>query len=171
MNRKLYMISFVVNVIFSSFLCGMQNAGEPSRLTDDCAFDCFFGRTERIVQAIDDDPSLIEAVDYRGKTLLAIAARSGYVDIVEALLQRRANINTVDQDGSSALMHAAANPRGFAMVKYLVDQGADLTLVHCKKQKKVHEIAMGKAEQTTSPGLVGIAQMLTQAYKKQHEPE
>ncbi|MCX5922815.1 MAG: ankyrin repeat domain-containing protein [Candidatus Dependentiae bacterium] len=171
MNRKLFVISLIVNVTFSSFLFGMQENSEMLRLTDDCAFDCYFGYKEKIAQAVHDDPNVVHAVDYRGKTLLAIAARAGHVDIVDFLLKREADINAVDNDGCSVLMYAAANPQGLATVKCLIDKGADLTIKHPKKQKMVHEIAVSKVTQTTSPGLIAIAQVLEQVYKKQHEPE
>ena len=62
-----------------------------------------------------------------GRELIHEAARRGHVDAVQALLQRGADLNAVDQMGRTALMDAAWEGHP-AVVKALLEAGADATI-------------------------------------------
>jgi len=79
------------------------------------------------------DPSKVNHVDKSGKTALMTAARQGREPVVQALLALGANINHVvpSNPGAATALQAALDVADFkeehlAMVKYLLDQGADV---------------------------------------------
>jgi uncharacterized protein len=65
----------------------------------------------------------------KGNTLLHIAAKKGYIDIVQYLLERstKEQINSRKQNGMTPAMLAVQNNHLFVL-KCLFDAGADLTL-------------------------------------------
>jgi hypothetical protein len=68
--------------------------------------------------------------DIRGETRLASACRMGNLDMFEALLKARADVNVVRNDGASALQLAmvSENDRSFEMFSSLIQAGADVKL-------------------------------------------
>lgn len=64
--------------------------------------------------------------DERGRTPLAYASRSGYASIVEALIQKGANMEQRDRDGRTPLSLAADGFETEAVVKMLCDSGAQI---------------------------------------------
>ena len=77
------------------------------RLVDsNSAPDCMYS----LLQYMDRDKILLAAANMRGETLLMTAAYYGRLDWVECLLKEegvRHTINAADEDGVTALMHAA----------------------------------------------------------------
>lgn len=62
-----------------------------------------------------------------GLTALLFAARQGQMDTAKALLDAKANINSVDSDGNSALVLAILNSH-YDLTQMLIDRGADVNL-------------------------------------------
>src|SRR6185503_3235131 len=56
---------------------------------------------------------------------LLVAVVGGCVDVVQLLLERKANVNVKDQDGMTALIKAAAGNMP-EIVRVLLDRGADM---------------------------------------------
>ena len=57
-----------------------------------------------------------------------VAAYSNHADAARLLLDRRANVNAKSSDGLTALL-AGADRGGGALIKTLVEKGADVNLV------------------------------------------
>ena len=66
-----------------------------------------YGDTEELRDMIKRNASLIESTDEHGRTLLYLACKSGFTDIVKMLLENDADNNKIQRDGSTPL-HAAA---------------------------------------------------------------
>jgi len=58
-------------------------------------------------------------------TALMVAAASGYTELSVLLMDRGANPSLVDQGGYTALHYAALDPKSAALVKALLDRGAN----------------------------------------------
>jgi len=108
------------------------------------------GRTDRLAQQLDSDPSLaqrrfpeldIGGTAYRrmrlnGATLLHVAAEYGNVDAARLLIDRgadanaRAMIDAQGVGGQTPIFHAASQffDYGLPMVQFLVERGADLSI-------------------------------------------
>jgi ankyrin repeat protein len=139
--------------ILSTCIDLLLNAGGKSKYQDPAVMAVIRNRLNDLAKLLDSDPSLIHrhfpALDIgttaarlltlRGATLLHVAAEFGNLEAVRLLLDRGAGVNakaTVDIDGiggQTAIFHAATQGGdcGFSIVKFLVDQGADLS-VHAK---------------------------------------
>eukprot|EP00568_Trieres_chinensis_P000210 CAMPEP_0183305812 /NCGR_PEP_ID=MMETSP0160_2-20130417/10437_1 /TAXON_ID=2839 ORGANISM="Odontella Sinensis, Strain Grunow 1884" /NCGR_SAMPLE_ID=MMETSP0160_2 /ASSEMBLY_ACC=CAM_ASM_000250 /LENGTH=435 /DNA_ID=CAMNT_0025469085 /DNA_START=45 /DNA_END=1352 /DNA_ORIENTATION=- len=88
------------------------------------AFDfAISGYTEALVRALDRDSAMLNEQDDSGRTLLYIAARSGYYDTCEALLKRGASTGGCSCDFSTPL-HAAAFFGHSLVCSLLVEYGA-----------------------------------------------
>jgi hypothetical protein len=75
-----------------------------------------------------------------GDTYLHVAARKGYLEIVELLLEKGAAINAQNRFGATPLMAAAANERK-EVVKLLMERGADDTIKN-KFDQGAHTMAI-----------------------------
>lgn len=95
-----------------------------------------YGATPLSVAAVDPDPAIltsllkagarVESANAEGETPLMVVARSGNVEAAKVLLQRRANVNAVEQwGGQTALMWATAQKHP-DMVKVLIKAGAQV---------------------------------------------
>lgn len=62
-----------------------------------------------------------------GLTALLFAARQGQIDTAKALLDAKANINSVDSDGNNALILAILNSH-YDLTEMLIERGADVNL-------------------------------------------
>ena len=58
-------------------------------------------------------------------TVLSIAARNGYLDIVRLLAEKGANVNAVDAWGNSALLLALEKEQ-YDVAEFLINAGADV---------------------------------------------
>ncbi|POM78898.1 Ankyrin repeat domain containing hypothetical protein 52 [Phytophthora palmivora] len=72
---------------------------------------------------LDVGRAAVDARDWKGYTPLMVAAKRGYVEIVQVLLSRGANIEAVNDDGNRALEIASRNGRT-AVVQLLLENGA-----------------------------------------------
>jgi len=128
----------------------LVEAGCASRHKIPGLLDILRGRTGRLVEQLDSDPSLhhsrfpeldIGSTAYRrmrlnGATLLHLAAEYGNVDAARLLLDRGADVNAraeIDAGGvggQTPVFHAASQfyDYGLPMVQFLVERGADLGL-------------------------------------------
>lgn len=94
------------------------------------------GETETAIRLLQENPSLLEACDRHGGTLLHIAAQQCNAELVAWLLERGATVRKRDVRGLTALDRAALaveprNDRGVrfpAVARLLLEHGADLTV-------------------------------------------
>src|SRR2546429_4618142 len=83
------------------------------------------GRTERVAELLDRDPSLVNAYSSDGFYPLGLAAFFAHPDTVRLLLSRGADVAQVAHNAMKVQpLHAAAAGRSFEAVKLLVDAGA-----------------------------------------------
>ncbi len=128
----------------------LVEAGCTSRHKVPALLDLLRGRTDRLAEQLDSDPSLIHKrfpefdigstafrrMRLNGATLLHVAAEYGNVEAARLLLDRGADVNApaeIDErgiGGQTPLFHAASQfyDYGLPMVEFLVERGADLTV-------------------------------------------
>jgi ankyrin repeat protein len=70
-------------------------------------------------------PENVDTEGPQGRTPLIEAAINGHLSVVKFLVERGADVNKVDADGSSALL-AAASGGHLPIVEYLIEHGADI---------------------------------------------
>ena len=81
----------------------------------------------RTTVLLDANPDLVNAVTSKDVTPLMLAVMGGHADIAGLLLDRGANINARDFEGSTALLWAVAD-RNEDIARLLLSRGADWTL-------------------------------------------
>ena len=81
------------------------------------------GREGQLAFMLDREPTLLEARDHTGATPLILAAREGYQNHVELLLDRGADMEASDNAGFTALMHAGLYGQG-TVARTLMRAGA-----------------------------------------------
>ncbi|MHB0937176.1 MAG: SUMF1/EgtB/PvdO family nonheme iron enzyme [Armatimonadota bacterium] len=107
------------------------------------------------------DPTLLNAPDAEGRTLLIVAAAWGHQPIVTFLLDSGAEVNRVDNNNCSAL-HWAAWQGHRAVVQMLLDRNIDVTLKDKKgrtaqqfaeqqKQAEIAKLIADYGKRTTTP--------------------
>lgn len=130
------------------------------------------GNTAAAIRLLTADKSLIQACDRHGGTPLHLAAQTGNEELVEWLLQRRANVRKQDISGLTPLDRAAiaARPendmaqRFPAVARQLLDHGAEVTIraaVALADTERVREGITGNRgllrEIGSSGGLLSVA--------------
>ena len=106
------------------------------------------GRTERVAELLDRDPSLVNAYSSDGFYPLGLAAFFAHPDTVRLLLSRGADVAQVARNPMKVQpLHAAAAGRSFGAVKLLVDAGAPVNGKQEKGWAPLHEaVRQGNAE-------------------------
>ncbi|XP_011794881.1 PREDICTED: ankyrin repeat and SAM domain-containing protein 6 isoform X2 [Colobus angolensis palliatus] len=86
------------------------------------------GNFQLVKEIADEDPSHVNLVNGDGATPLMLAAVTGQLALVQLLVERRADVDKQDSvHGWTALMQATYHGNK-DIVKYLLNQGADVTL-------------------------------------------
>jgi uncharacterized protein len=110
---------------------------EAERLASGRELDVFeasaLGRTERVCELVDADPSLVNAYGDDGFHPVGLASFFGHVETASALYERGADANQVARNEhiQTAAIHAAAAAEGkdeatrYELVKLALDHGAD----------------------------------------------
>jgi uncharacterized protein len=110
---------------------------EAERLAPGRELDVFeasaLGRTERVRELVDADPSLVNAYGDDGFHPVGLASFFGHVETATLLYERGADANQVARNEhiQTAAIHAAAAAEGkdeaarFELVKLALDHGAD----------------------------------------------
>ncbi len=78
-----------------------------------------------VAVCIDDDPELVNAADEKDFTLLHMAARDGNLRLALLLINRGADIDTIDGEHRASPLGWAAFFGRTEMVEILIDAGAD----------------------------------------------
>ena len=93
----------------------------------DIFFFAAIGHREKVIAEIEKDPSQVSSVDELKRTVVYLAARCGFSDIVETLVRKGADVNHKQLDNSTPL-HVAAFYGQKDIVTLLLVYGADPTL-------------------------------------------
>src|SRR3954447_1056871 len=115
---------------------------EAERLAADKELDVFeaaaLGRTERLRQVLDEEPSRATAFGDDGFHALGLACFFGHVDAARLLLEHGADVNALSRNEhiQSAAIHAAAaagetgsgEPTRYELVTLVLEHGADPNL-------------------------------------------
>jgi uncharacterized protein len=113
---------------------------EAERLADGKELTIFeaaaLGRTDRVRELLDHDPSLANAFGDDGFHPLGLACFFGHVDAARLLLERGADVNALSRNEhiQTAAVHAAAASEGkdestrYELVELALDHGADPNL-------------------------------------------
>jgi ankyrin repeat protein len=106
------------------------------------------GRTERVAELLDRDPSLVNAYSSDGFYPLGLAAFFAHPETVRLLVSRGADVAQVARNPMKVQpLHAAAAGRSFEAVKLLVDAGAPVNGKQEKGWAPLHEaVRQGNAE-------------------------
>ena len=107
-----------------------------------------YGNTGELKVLIRRDNSLLETSDEHGRTLLYLACKSGFYDMVKMLLQEGADINKIQRDGSTAL-HVAAFYGHLHVVRLLLEYGARTDI-----KNNWQETALGESNSTEITNLI-----------------
>jgi len=122
--RSIPPILFLAGVPFIQQCAAPQsNQGTPTEQILDAARA---GDTERVGKLLEADPELLSATDGDGMTALHHAVLGGHAELAEALLDRGAEIESVDTQNRTPLHHAA-NEGDPATVALLLARGANVT--------------------------------------------
>ncbi len=106
------------------------------------------GRTERVAELLDRDPSLLNAYSSDGFYPLGLAAFFAHPDTVRLLVSRGADVAQVARNPMKVQpLHAAAAGRSFEAVQLLVDAGAPVNGKQEKGWAPLHEaVRQGNVE-------------------------
>jgi ankyrin repeat protein len=93
------------------------------------------GRTERLRELLDEDPSLANAWAEDGFQPLGLASFFGHVDAVRLLLERGADVNSPSRNEMKVMpLHSAAATQHpgarYELAKLLLEHGADPNTRH-----------------------------------------
>jgi uncharacterized protein len=101
------------------------------------------------------DPRDVDRRSSRGRTALLIGASVGAADVVRLLLEKGAQVDGLDEEGKTPLIHAAGRrfPGTLATVELLLGQGADPNV-----RDKQGNTALSQARQYGAPGVVELLQ-------------
>ncbi len=117
-----------------------DRAGVAELLAADPKLDVFeaaaFGRTDRLRELLDEDPSRANAFGGDGFHPLGLACFFGHLEAARLLLDRGAEVNTLstNEHVQTAAIHAAAAAEGkdeatrYELVKLALEHGADSNL-------------------------------------------
>jgi ankyrin repeat protein len=126
-----------------------------------------YGATPLAVAAVDPDPAIlasllragahVESANAEGETALMVVARSGNLEAARVLLQRRADVNAVEQwGGQTALMWATARQHP-DMVRLLIKSGANVNARATVREWPRRITAEGRPKDLLRAGLTPAA--------------
>lgn len=101
--------------------------------------DIFEQRFEKVRQAVERDPKIIEGKNWNNDTPLYSACETGSVEIAQLLLKKGAKVNvTCDTYSDKTPLHAASREGHELLVKMLLDNGADPNIATCDGETPLH---------------------------------
>lgn len=114
------------------------------------------GDVEALTAQVETDADLLNWKDANQNTLLHWAARSGRVAVVDWLLERKVEVDAVNESGATALLHGA---RHVSICRRLVEAGADVN--HASNRKMTPLMAAA-----ASPGALEAMRFLVDSGAK-----
>ena len=100
------------------------------------------GRTERLAELLDGDPSLLNRFSADGFTPLHLAVFFGHPDATRVLLDRGADVNPVSRNDMRVMpLHSAIAGRDTESSRLLVEHGADVNAASHEGWRPLHGAA------------------------------
>src|SRR2546425_3752824 len=119
----------------------LLDAGPELDLFDACSV----GRTKRVAEVLDQDPSQVNAYSGDGFYPLGLAAFFGHPDTVRLLLARGADVAQAARNPMRVqALHSAAAGRSFEAVRLLVEAGAPVNAKQEKGWAPLHEAVLSR---------------------------
>lgn len=123
------------------------------------------GNITRAVELIQQEPTFQE-VTRKGSNLLFWAAKEGHIEIINALLAKKAKVNIKDENKKTPLMHLIENHHA-AGAQILIEHNADINAVDAKGntplslalQHKEHAIALALIEKGADLSIANLAEL------------
>jgi ankyrin repeat protein len=113
---------------------------------------CCVGKSDRVAQLLDADPSLLNAYNSDGFFPLGLAAFFGHPDTVQLLLARGADVTAVARNPMKIqALHAGAASKSLEVVQLLLDAGAPVNTAQHEGWTPLHaaaqhgDVAMARA--------------------------
>jgi uncharacterized protein len=106
------------------------------------------GNLDKVIDLLENDPTLLEASGHMDQTPLFMAVRWGQFEVVKYLVGKGANINVKDKNGTSAIIDAAVGNH-FEVVEYLKEHGATF-------DENIMNRALGANPLVSKPGCFGL---------------
>jgi hypothetical protein len=107
-------------------------------------YRAFGGRTAKVLAAVDVEPGLVHRADNAGYRLLHWASMGGHADLIQGLLERKADIHARTLSGSDAIMLSAMHSRLPALT-LLFTSGADMTATDTFGQNALMRAALNNS--------------------------
>jgi len=127
-------------------VAALLDAGPELDLFDACSV----GRTERVTELLDQDPSQVNAYSGDGFYPLGLAAFFGHADTVRLLIARGADVAQVARNPMRVqALHSAAAGRSFEAVRLLVEAGAPVNAKQEKGWAPLHEAVLSRDVEMT----------------------
>jgi ankyrin repeat protein len=142
-----------------AFYAAQDSQGRtPTQLTTDSTIRSLLDATDELFHTVKEgsltevmsSPNQgveINARDSEGKTVLHVAAQSGHVEIVDALLQRNIDVNALD-DHQWTPLHLAAHEGQLDVIQLLLEKGADFLA------KNRHDTVLHQAVSGNNPEVI-----------------
>ena len=105
------------------------------------------GNASRVKEILDQDASLVSAIDSDGSTPLHCATWKGHLEVAKLLLTYGANVNAKNSNehwGTTPL-HAAAHANQRAIAELLIAHGADIHATNINDRTPLDETEFHKA--------------------------
>ncbi len=119
----------------------LLDAGPELDLFDACSV----GRTERVAELLDQNPSQVNAYSGDGFYPLGLAAFFGHADTVRLLIARGADLAQVARNPMRVqALHSAAAGRSLEAVRLLVEAGAPVNAKQEKGWAPLHEAVLSR---------------------------
>jgi ankyrin repeat protein len=111
---------------------------------------CAVGRTERVAELLDRDPTQVNAYSGDGFYPLGLAAFFGHPATVRLLLTRGADVAQVARNPMEVqALHSAAAGKSFEVVRLLVEAGAPVNAKQHKGWAPLHEAVLSRDVEMT----------------------
>ncbi|KAK7481562.1 hypothetical protein BaRGS_00027211 [Batillaria attramentaria] len=95
------------------------------------------GNINIIQELMQQDPATVDDIDGLGRTGLMYAVHCGEHNVLNFLLENRADINVTAHDGSTA-MHHACHEGNVVALSLLLDHGADMRILDVQGRASMH---------------------------------
>lgn len=106
------------------------------------------GDVNQLLELLGQEPSLIDARDTDGSTPLHCASWKGHPTVVQALLEKGADVHATNQNDhwGDTPLHAAAHGNQKAVAELLIAAGADVNRISAYRRTPLQETEVHKAK-------------------------